>query len=333
MLNHFCTLFNSAYLSRGLALYRSLLKNAKDFHLTIFAFDDAAYEILTALKLDKVTVIPLSELERAFPALLQVKEQRSIGEYCWTCTPATIAYCLDELQYPSACYCDADIYFWRDPAELLNLRQEESVLLTLHRFSPQYDKSVEAGQYCVQFMYFKNDIQGRTALYWWRDACIEWCYDRVEPGRFGDQKYLDDWTTRFKGVTVLSHLGGGVAPWNVQQYQWIRNSANEKPVLQEIKTGITFDLVFYHFHALKFVNHKADLGCYQLTSDQIKVIYKPYVDMLLAVEKALQQDQRISSLLKNINLHGRVQRSPTWKERLKQYKKQLLGQCYQLNLE
>jgi hypothetical protein len=64
---------------------------------------------------------------------------------------------------------------------------------------------------------------GMAVLNWWRDRCIEWCYARSEEGKFGDQKYLDDWTTRFDSVHVLEHLGGGIAPWNVQQYSFYRD--------------------------------------------------------------------------------------------------------------
>ena len=33
--------------------------------------------------------------------------------------------------------------------------------------------------------------EGIAALRWWRERCIEWCYDCVEGDRFADQRYLD----------------------------------------------------------------------------------------------------------------------------------------------
>jgi hypothetical protein len=96
--------------------------------------------------------------------------------------------------------------------------KDASVLITDHRYAPEYDQSKGSGKYCVQFICFKNDDNGMKALKWWRDACIDWCFSRIKDGKFGDQKYLDDWTTQYSGVHELQHLGGGVAPWNVRQY-------------------------------------------------------------------------------------------------------------------
>lgn len=61
----------------------------------------------------------------------------------------------------------------------------------------------------IQFKEWKCYIGGANAAD---------CVMQLENGKFGDQKYLDDWTARFKDVHVLQHLGGGIAPWNVQQY-------------------------------------------------------------------------------------------------------------------
>ena len=70
----------------------------------------------------------------------------------------------------------------------------------------------------------------------------------MEDGKFGDQRYLDDWLDRFNSVVELQNLGGGVAPWNVQQYDI--TSKRGPVVCKEKQSGDEFSLIFYHFHGV-----------------------------------------------------------------------------------
>jgi hypothetical protein len=276
---NFCTLFNSGYLSRGLVMYESLLKNSDDFHLYVFAFDDKCFEFLTSQNYKNMTVIPLKEFED--PELLRVKADRTAGEYCWTCGSATILYSINKFGLDNCTYVDADMCFYADPAVLISEMGDKSVLITEHRYTKEYDQSVTSGKYCVQFVTFKNTEQGMKVLNWWRNACIEWCYDRMEDGKFGDQKYLDDWTTRFEGVHELKHLGGGIAPWNVQQYKF--ESENGKITGTELSTGNKFEAVFFHFHAMRFYTDNMVMLTgleYELTENVKETFYMPYVKMM-----------------------------------------------------
>ncbi|MBS0286839.1 MAG: glycosyl transferase [Proteobacteria bacterium] len=318
---NYCTLFNSQYLSRGLALYYSLVACAKDFHLTIFAFDDAAFDILTRLELSRATIISLKEFESQ--ELLAVKPSRTIAEYCWTCTSSVILYCLEKLKFKEVCYLDADLYFWQDPIVLIQEAKAHSILITEHRYTKQYDNVDLSGKYCVQFMYFKNDQYGLEALYWWKAACLKWCYNRVEEGKFGDQKYLDDWLERFEKVKVLAHLGGGVAPWNVQQYDIEPENKIVKCV--ERQSGHPFDLVFYHFHGVKFINEYIDLGGYKLSNQVKNVIYKPYIKALLNIEIQLKEHSRLQEIIKTINLHCKLLKSFSIMDHLRRIKNSFAG--------
>ncbi|MBI2791869.1 MAG: glycosyl transferase [Gammaproteobacteria bacterium] len=326
---NYCTLFNSQYLSRGLALYYSLLKTTKQFHLYIFAFDEPAYQILKLLNLQHATIISMSEFESQ--DLLKVKSQRTVAEYCWTCTSSTILYCLQKYHLPEVCYLDADLYFWNDPDVLISEAEDYSILITEHRYTKEYDNSALSGKYCVQFMYFKNDTNGIEALEWWRAACLNWCYNRVEDGKFGDQKYLDDWTSRFKHVKLLTHLGGGVAPWNVQQYELL--AAKNTVLLKEATTGHIFDLIFYHFHGLKFINNKIDFGGYRLSKTIMDRLYCAYVKELLNIESKLKSDPAISRLIQTINIHCKSTTDFSIKQWLRDCKNKMIGIYNKFSIE
>jgi hypothetical protein len=283
----FCTLFNTSYLSRGLAMYQSLEKHSANFHLYIFAFDTHCFKVLSDLNLSSATIISLDAFENE--RLLAVKPGRTAGEYCWTCASSTIKFCLETYRLEACTYIDADLLFFNDPAVLIAEMGPKSVMITEHRYTPCHDQSKDSGKYCVQFMTFKHTKEGMEVLNWWIDACLEWCYNRFEDGKFGDQKYLDDWTTKFNCVHVLQHLGGGVAPWNVQQYSF---KANANVVVgEEMLTGNKFELIFYHYHGF----HYTGINCYSLSNESYKIlrnpvehIYKPYSTALSMAEQTIR---------------------------------------------
>ena len=301
---NFCTLFDSNYITRGLALYYSLEKHCADFHLYIFAFDDKCHKLLTKLNLSKAIIISLKEFEDE--ELLKVKPTRTGAEYCWTSTSSTILFVLKKYKVDMCTYIDADIFFYSSPKPIFNELGAKSILITEHRYSPQYNKEVKSGKYCVQFITFKNDENGLNALNWWRERCIEWCYARFENGKFGDQLYLDDWTERFKGVHVLQNLGGGIASWNVQQYTFTLE--NNHLIGTEIQSRKQFEVIFYHFHYLRFfTNGKVELGRRVLTQNVIDIFYKPYIRELTKLKS------QIESIDETINSNGKTEQPISWK--------------------
>jgi hypothetical protein len=267
-------------------MYRSLAAACENFHLYVFAFDDLTLEYFKLNPEKHLTIVSLHEFEDE--DLLRVKSERTAGEYCWTSTSSTILYCIQKFGLDHCTYIDADMIFYSDPKVLYQEMGERSVLITEHRYTPAYDQSATSGIYCVQYVTFKNDSYGMKALRWWRDACIEWCFNRAEDGKFGDQKYLDDWTTRFESVHVLQHLGGGVAPWNVQQYHV--SMEQNKIFVSEKLSDKKWPLVFFHFHGLRF--YAGDMveftgAGYELVESVKALLFKPYAKLLFDMQTNL----------------------------------------------
>jgi len=278
----FCTYFDRNYLTRGLALYASLVRHCqRPFSLWILCFDDETYAILTRLNLPGVHLISQQEFEADDAELVRTKATRSRVEYYWTCTPSLPRYILR--RHPEVdliTYLDADLYFYGAPQLMYDELGSGSILIIEHRYAPEHaELATTSGIYNVGVMVFRRDARGLACLQWWRERCLEWCYMRAEDGRFGDQKYLDDWPQRFHGVVVLQHPGAGLAPWNLSRYD-----------LRFGRSGATVDglpLVFYHFHGYKAVSKRIvqiSGPSYRISSHQVRWLYQPYIAALKQAE-------------------------------------------------
>jgi len=267
-------------------MYESLISHTPDSHLFIFPFDDTALQTLSKLNLPRATIVPQAEFEDE--ELLRVKPARSRAEYCWTCTPSIIRHCLRTYKLDLCTYVDADVFFFADCTTLLDEMGAKDAMIIEHRYTPSIDSSASSGIYNVQFMPFRSTPAGMEVLEWWRNACLESCELNPEEGKCGDQKYLDDWTKRFDCVHVLQHLGGGVAPWNVEQYTFLAGPGGTRGIRKA--DNLEFPLIFFHFHALRFHHRfRVELGPnhYRFDATGLRLIYAPYIAELVSIARRL----------------------------------------------
>ncbi len=288
-MRHYCTYFDRNYLYRGLALYESLVQHDTDTLLWILCYDDESYRTLQKLSLSRARLISLAEFEKANPELVAVKPARQLREYYWTSTSSLPLFVF--AQSPDidlVTYLDSDLFFYSSPQPIFDEFAERSIMLIEHRYSSEREyQAAISGRYNVGLLIFRRDANGLESLHWWRERCLEWCYARAEDGKFGDQKYLDDWTTRFDGVAVLQHPGVGVAPWNLTRF----------PVRQLDSQLLVRDqpLIFYHFHAFTIITlhlYESVTPTYHFDPHQVDLIYKPYV---LALRRAIRSVANVDS--------------------------------------
>lgn len=260
---HFVTLFNSTFLPQGVALHQSMQLNIKDYVLWVLCVDNETYDVLNKLELQNVRLIKLSEVETK--ELLKVKSSRTKGEYCWTLTPFApdFVFNADKL-INRVTYIDADIWFRQSPKPIFDEfdNSNKKVLITDHSYSPHYDQSKMSGKYCVQIIIF-DKLGSKDIRKWWREKCIDWCFNRFEDGKLGDQKYLESWPVLFpEKVHILLQTKFVQAPWNSEIFSYS-------------------DSLIYHFHGLRISSKKClNTGFYRIPEVVLENIYKEYIVVL-----------------------------------------------------
>lgn len=228
-------------------MLRSLALNCPTAQVYVLCMDSQTQYILNHLDLPFVHCIALSEMEDE--ALLKAKADRGVAEYCWTLSPCLPSYVMQnhpEIDFIT--YVDADLLFYSDVEPLFKEIGDASIAIIEHRFTPRLKDREVNGRFCVEWVSFRRDEQGMACLGRWREQCIEWCYYRLEDGKMGDQKYLDEWPGRYPSCHILMHPGAGIAPWNYAQYQFGHDATGRITVQGS-------PLIFYHFHQFQLLDN------------------------------------------------------------------------------
>ena len=305
---HYCTLFDKNYLPHCLSLYQSLEKNVDSFVLYCFCMDNESYDFLSKNNREKIKLISSNELEIYYPELIKAKSNRSIVEYYFTCTPSICSFIFEKYDIGLLTYLDADLYFFSSPKLIYQELKNHSVGIIEHRFSfwgkVLYEKY---GKFNVGWISFKNNHIGRKCLEDWRQDCLDWCYDKLENGKFADQKYLDNWPLKYPQVRIIQNLGANLAPWNIGNYKIIKEKKNNL-----IKVN-NESLIFYHFASFKQIQinqYKTSVSLYftYLTNPIKTLIYLPYLSALIKFNKQIgiafniknRVDKKDNNFLKNL---------------------------------
>ena len=247
-MRYFCTYFDTHYLARALSLIDSLSRHCPSFRIYALCLDDNCLARVSQAGNPNVIPVALCDLEATVPNLLAVKTTRSKLEYYYTAGPSFIRYVIDlNAEIDLITYIDADLYFFADPEPLFAALGDHSIGVIGHHL-PEFRKKLRVWQgiFNVGWINFRRDQNGLACLDWWKDRCLEWCYERYEDGKYADQLYLNQWPYIFYGFYEFEHHGANVAAWNASDYHFsLRNDrvyADEDP------------LIFYHFHGFKKIS-------------------------------------------------------------------------------
>ncbi|HVU16763.1 MAG TPA: hypothetical protein VHD32_07550 [Candidatus Didemnitutus sp.] len=294
-MNRFCTYCDRGYAARLLCLHDSLRAHGEPFRLSVLCFDEHVEAIVAAENSPSLEAIPLRELLAADPEYAAVRPQRNRYEFYFTGTPSIVRHCF--ARDPAAdrvTYLDADLYFFGPPSGVFAEQGSASVGIVPHRFPARLKELERHGIYNVAWVSFRRDAEGRACLDWWRERCLEWCYDRFEPGRYGDQGYLDEFPRRFHSVTALQHPGINAAPWNVDGARF--SAADGQVRIDDCP------LFFFHFQGIReIVADWFDPGFrpYQtrFTEPLRELVYRPYLRALATQQARLQARDGVGPVL------------------------------------
>lgn len=265
---YFCTYFDENYLSRFLALNKSLSRFNFSYTFYILALDKTVINFFKKNKFKQIRVINHVDLENEFKELVEAKKNRSTIEYYFTLTPFLPKYIFKIFNISKISYLDTDFYFFKNPyKEIMNNSNFSSVLV-------KQNSLIKYGKFNVGWIYINfNFNETRKIIEKWSIQCIELCTDTPRNGFYADQKYLDIWPKKLKFLKIEKPEAYYLSPWD-------KNSTIENTLGKNLA---------FHFHACEINKDFFSTGFSRYnkkaTSKIIERIYLPYVTDILLIEK------------------------------------------------
>lgn len=286
MVHNYCSIFSINSLYKGLLLYNSLEKYDNNFRLYIICMQGEVKKLIEKMDLKNAVTIDIKDVESVDSGFAAIKEMRNEKEYAWTAKSPIILYLFGHYgNLDHMIYIDADAEFYSYPEPIYKEFDKYSIMLTRERFYIQDNENWyrQYGIYNGGFMAFKRDKSSMECLMWLRERCVNWCYNRLENGLYGDQKYTVDWVERFDRVGVVKNMGINATAWYAHA-----------SVLDKIDNNIYINdvpLIFYHYNGLIYYNqNEFDLCVFiNLPKRLVEVIYIPYLKRIQNVIKYVAQ--------------------------------------------
>lgn len=295
-----CTLFDSAYLLKGMALLESLREQQATFEMFVLAMDERVERTVRSLADPRIAVLSATEI--ISPELQAVLDGRNVSERMWTMTPIWMDWLFQNLKKGGVSlhdltYLDADSYLFAPLDSVYREIATQDVAIVPHRFPERLCwREQHNGVYNVNFVYIANTKRGTACLHRWAVQCFDWCYQRTERAQdgtllFGDQGYLDTWGKDY-GAHAVRHIGVNLAPWNQERffYTWDQQLyvIERDPATAGGVSRIN-PLLLYHFHDFNVDASRVKYGGYQkvLKPEVLEHIYAPYIKRLLELESRL----------------------------------------------
>ena len=260
-----------------MALIESLWRHEKNPFIHVLCLDEETKSFFSEHRFKNVFLYEEREIVSYYPKLENAREDRSRVEFIFTLGSSFVNFVFQKLEDNQLfIYLDADVLLFSNITDLLIVKiKDGDCILTPHAFSEKLQGSIQFGKYNVGIMAFKKNINGGRILDWWMSSCMEWCYDRLEDGKFADQKYLERFC-EFGKVIEMDVPSVYGAPWNLEEL-----------------FDRTDKLLCYHFHRFNVKNYFfAYLGfAPYLKSEPTKrmvSLYYDYWKILKKIEKKYQ---------------------------------------------
>jgi hypothetical protein len=295
-------MFDGNYLPQALAMATSLKMFLPEAMIAGVFLGSDSTEIENLTCFDRV--FSEKEIALEFPELELAKTSRSRVEFIFTLTPHVVEFAKRTLECSEVVYLDADLFFFSNPSKYLSPNTDHvACVVTPHSHLGRNKRLAKYGTFNVGWVGFNFNAGGQKVLDFWREACLEWCHDYADSGRYADQGYLD-WFPNLGVKTWIVDDGSlNLGPWS-------RMTARISPGSDSPLVGDA-PLVCYHFQGMQIRGRVflPYLWSYRrvFSGNLKRLVYQPYLDFLseLGVLKFISQ-KRIRNTSGRLSVLDRV---------------------------